>query len=166
MTEYEYHDTVHRLLMHAYHESADPIWKKEYLSAAVNARARAREQVNTPRPTIVFGLAPGFVTIGELGKETVLPHPGKAGLDYAWDIMAHGVEGRAYLLATDFVHSMGLKPGNTLRTAIREAADWVENEARCWRLATAMRSPVLSITDPGAITFNSTKAPASIRLSL
>ena len=110
------------------------------------------------KPPVLFGFrAPGYVTVGVLGMERTLPHPGLSGLDYAWIILLHGIHASSVLHASTVLRNPGKRPGNALRNCLAEAADWVERAGGCVDLANAMRSPAMVITGSGGICFTPPK---------
>lgn len=161
MDDLDYQRRVQAALDFAYQQSADPTRRSEYL--ALKAEAAKRIRSATVRPSIVFDLSmSGYVTLGLEGNERTFLDPGLAGLEYAWRIFLNGVAAKDALHASDLLDSPGPRPGNTVRTRIAAAAEWVERAAGCPPLAVAMRRPSISISDAGEIEHDPARGPRII----
>lgn len=120
-----------------------------------------RAEINSPRRQVyVFWLdCPGYVTLGRLGEERTLEHPGLDGLGYLHQILLAGVAAGSYLDAAAILKRPGRSPGTTLANALGRAADWLEYQARCLPLATAARAPSVSVAKDGSIRVDVSNRP-------
>jgi hypothetical protein len=122
---------------------------------SLKAETVRRIEATRFKPPIAFSphYMPGYVRLGVRGHEQTLPHPGLAGLEYAWLIFLHGPAAASTLHALTLLHAAGKRPGNALRNCLTKAAEWTERAGGCAPLAAAMRQPSMSISDAGAICF-------------
>lgn len=124
----------------------------------LKAETGRRLQAAAFPPPVVFDLRmPGYATIGEVGRLRTLVLPDLEGVHIAHQVLgAVGLLGAAVhsvLRAEDLLARPGARPANALRNALAGAANWLERDAGCPRLAAAVRSPALRVSQDGRIAY-------------